>query len=134
MYPTGLRGLAEHRYVLLTTFRRDGTPVATTVWLVPDADTVLVITGARTGKAERLRHTPRLLLAPCDARGVRRAGDPDIVAIGELLTSAADVRRVRAMIRSRYGLRYDLRTAALRARGGRGAEVGIRIRDAGTST
>ncbi|WP_369054103.1 PPOX class F420-dependent oxidoreductase [Kineococcus terrestris] len=67
--------LAAARYVLLTTFRRDGTPVATPVWTVVDGDRLLVLTGAASGKVKRLRREPRVLLAPCRARGQRTGTD-----------------------------------------------------------
>lgn len=58
--------------VLLTTFRRDGTPVATPVNLALDGDRSdrgFFRTGAATGKAKRLRNSDRVLLAPCTQRG-----------------------------------------------------------------
>jgi PPOX class probable F420-dependent enzyme len=128
---SALTDLAAHTHVLLTTFRRDGTPVATPVWVVSDGADVLVITGARTGKVARVRHTPAVLLAPCDGRGRRLAGHHQVAATAVLLTGDADVRRVRSLIRARYGLRYGVATALLRLRGGRGAEVGIRITSRG---
>jgi hypothetical protein len=66
--------LAGEQYVRLTTFRRDGTPVGTPVWLVGGDGELLVITGSTTGKVKRLRHTPRVLLAACDARGRVKPG------------------------------------------------------------
>ena len=41
--------LSGRRYVSLTTFRKDGTPVATPVWLVGYEDGIAVWTGAGTG-------------------------------------------------------------------------------------
>lgn len=127
----GLGGLAAHTHVLLTTFRRDGAPVATPVWVVRDGSDLLVITGAGTGKVARIRHTPRVLLAPCDGRGRPLPGGPPVVASAALLTDDVDVATVRSRIKGRYGLRYTIATALLRMRGGRGAEVAIRIRAAG---
>lgn len=81
-------------YLRLTTFRRDGRPVSTAVWPVGDrADLgghdqhLLVTTGAETGKAKRLRHTPCVLIAPCDARGHAAADVEDLEAVAEVLTA-----------------------------------------------
>ena len=52
--------LAAAKYVLLTTFRRTGAPVATPVWLAPsldDPELFTVITVDDTGKTKRLAHT-----------------------------------------------------------------------------
>lgn len=93
------------RYVRLTTFRRDGTPVATPVWPVVDRTEaggrdgdLLVTTGAETGKATRLRHTPRVLVAPCDARGRVAPGTNELEAVAEVLTDTATYRRARALL------------------------------------
>jgi len=50
--------LADEKYVLLTTFRRDSTPVTTPVWVVPlDDGKLAFLTSSGSGKAKRLAHT-----------------------------------------------------------------------------
>jgi PPOX class probable F420-dependent enzyme len=93
--------LSGRRYVSLTTFRRDGTPVATPVWLVGYEDGIAVWTGARTGKVKRLRRDPAVTVAPCTFRG-RLLGEP--VAGRARLLSPEDNARVRASIRRKYRL------------------------------
>ena len=53
--------LAKSTYLSLTTFRRDGTPVATPVWLARQGDELMVFTARSSGP----------LLAPNFAPGVR---------------------------------------------------------------
>ena len=53
----------------MTTVRRDGTPVATPVWVVAAADRLYVWTGSETGKVKRIRNNPAVMLAPCTRRG-----------------------------------------------------------------
>jgi hypothetical protein len=73
--------LANARYISLTTFRRDGSPVSTPVWVVSDdGRRLLVWTGARTWKVRRLRRDPRALVAACSFRGVERGPRLDAVA------------------------------------------------------
>jgi PPOX class probable F420-dependent enzyme len=67
-------GLGRERYISITTFRRDGSPVATPVWVAADGELLYVWTGARTGKAKRIRHNPAVTVAPCTARGTYRYG------------------------------------------------------------
>jgi PPOX class probable F420-dependent enzyme len=61
--------LGSERYISITTFRRDGTPVATPVWVVAAAGRLYVWTGSGTGKARRIRNNPDVTLAACTARG-----------------------------------------------------------------
>src|SRR2546422_8533574 len=60
-----LAEVAEHRYGLLVTFRRDGTPVATPVWAAVAGQRVFLRAERNSGKVKRLRNNPRALLAPC---------------------------------------------------------------------
>ena len=65
--------LAGERYISLTTFKRDGTPVSTPVWVTSDdGRRLLVWSGARTWKVRRLRRDPRVLVAAASFRGVER--------------------------------------------------------------
>lgn len=103
--------LGSSTYLRLTTFRRDGRPVSTAVWpVVNRADLgghdqqLLVTTGAETGQAKRLRHTARVLLAPCDARGNVAAGVEDLEAVAEVLTDAATYARAWSLLVRRHPL------------------------------
>jgi hypothetical protein len=60
------------KYVSLTTYRLDGTPVATPVWFVEDGGRLFVITGAGSYKAKRIRRNPAVTVATCTARGAVR--------------------------------------------------------------
>jgi PPOX class probable F420-dependent enzyme len=93
--------LGSRRYVSLTTYRKDGTPVATPVWLVGYEDGIAIWTGAGSGKVKRLRRSKAVTVAPCTVRG-RLLGEP--VAGRARLLSAEDNARVRAMIRRKYRL------------------------------
>ena len=61
--------LAAERFVCLTTFRRDGTPVGTALWIVGHGDHLYVWTGSRTGKVKRVRNNPAVTIAPSTRRG-----------------------------------------------------------------
>lgn len=64
-----LDALEREKYLSLTTYRRDGSPVSTPVWFVVDDDRLLVWTSAQSWKAKRLGRDPRVQIAPCDFRG-----------------------------------------------------------------
>ncbi|CAB5019608.1 MAG: PPOX class F420-dependent oxidoreductase [Actinobacteria bacterium] len=93
--------LARAKYLSLTTFKRDGSAVATPVWLVREDDALLVITHGSSAKVRRIRNDPHVLLAPCDARG-RMKGEQ--IAGLAVLQDPVETERITALIRKRYGL------------------------------
>ena len=65
-----LAPLAHERYISITTFRRDGSPASTPVWVVSDdPHRLLVATGAKTWKVRRIERDPHVRVAGCSARG-----------------------------------------------------------------
>jgi PPOX class probable F420-dependent enzyme len=105
------RPLPRSTYVSLTTFRRTGVPVPTPVWAAADGDTLVVWTRADSGKVKRLRHTPRVTVAPCDVRG-RTLGTP-VDAVAEFVPDAGRPQALAALRRA-YGLRFQLGYVASR--------------------
>src|SRR3978361_2149295 len=61
--------LTTSSYVLLTTFRRDGTAVPTPVWVVRIADELVVWSSPTAGKMKRIRRDPLIEIGPCTRRG-----------------------------------------------------------------
>ena len=61
------------KYLSLTTFKRDGTGVATPVWFVAEAGKILVVTGAESHKVRRIHHNPAVTVAECTASGRLRS-------------------------------------------------------------
>jgi uncharacterized protein len=65
--------LAGERYISLTTFKRDGTPVSTPVWVTSDDGCRLLVWSAtKTWKMRRLQCDARVLVAPSNYRGRER--------------------------------------------------------------
>lgn len=122
---------ARGKYLSLTTFRRDGTAVATPVWLVRDGDALRVITQADSGKAKRLRNDPRVLVAPCDARGNLKGEQVEATAT---LEDADETSRTAQLIEKRYGVLGRLlmwRSRRAASKPGAAGQVGIRVSVAG---
>ena len=95
--------LSEEKYLLLTTFKRDGTPVSTPVWIVSLSDGKLGFwTSSGSGKAKRLRHTGRVTVQPCDARGRVRSGTSPTDATAALVSGAA-LEEIRPKVIDKYG-------------------------------
>jgi PPOX class probable F420-dependent enzyme len=96
--------LGSGSYVSLTTFRRDGTAVATPVWVSRDGDRLFVWTEATSGKVKRIRNGARVLLAPCDSRGGLQGSQ--VEGSARVLDDASDVAHVERLHRAKYGVQY----------------------------
>ncbi|GAB7193066.1 hypothetical protein NUM3379_37750 [Kineococcus sp. NUM-3379] len=101
-----LRALGAERFVSLTTFRRDGTPVPTAVWVAPDGDGLVVTTPAGSGKVKRLRNDGRVELRPCDRTGRVADGAAVVAARARVLGPESAERRRADLIRAKYGAEY----------------------------
>ena len=128
--PTPLDVLTQSRYLLLTTFRRDGREVPTPVWTARRGDELVVWTGPGTGKVKRIRREGRVTVAPC-----RRFGEPlgrSIDGRARLLDDA-EVPGVLELLQQKYG--WQLTAALLPQRigrllgrpTGRAAAIAIRV-------
>ena len=104
-YPRGVNSdfkrVSEAKYVLLTTFRKDGTPVATPLWAAPDGDKLLMWTVTDSYKVKRIRRNPSVTVAACDARGNPK-GEP-VAAVAEILDGPG-TDHARDAIARRYGI------------------------------
>jgi uncharacterized protein len=89
----------EGRYLSITSFRRNGTPVATPVWFVRDGARLLVQTEADSYKVRRIRANPQVTVAVCNAAG-RLRGQP-VTATAEVLP-AADLVQAEKLLASKY--------------------------------
>ncbi|HET7397597.1 MAG TPA: PPOX class F420-dependent oxidoreductase [Intrasporangium sp.] len=97
-----LAALAEQRYVSLTTFRRDGAPVSSPVWVARDGDELVVITVDDVGKTKRLAHTARVELRPSDIRGAVSQGAPTYAGTARVVRDPAGVEAVKRAISAKY--------------------------------
>lgn len=96
-----LASLRGYKNVLLYTFRRSGEAVPTPVWFGLAGEKLYFRTYADAAKLKRIRHTPRVLVGPCDIRG--KPQGPMIEAHARLLEPSEEPAAEQA-IRSNYGL------------------------------
>lgn len=66
---SALEQFANQKYLNLETYRRNGNGVRTPVWFVEHEGKLYVRTGAKSGKAKRIRNFPNVQVAPCKAQG-----------------------------------------------------------------
>jgi uncharacterized protein len=103
--------LADERYMLLTTFRRDGTPVATPVWVTHyHEQSVAFWTSSGSGKAKRLAHTQRVTVQPSDARG-RVKPRTEAVGATARVVSGEELEEIRKLVIAKYGFQTKLTKA-----------------------
>ena len=119
--------VSKAKYVLLTTFTKDGRPKPTPIWAAPDGDRLLVITEKDAWKVKRIRNTPRVTLAVCDRAG-KVKGEP-VEAVATVLDDA-QTERVYAAIGKRYGLIGHVFNFFSKLRGGTKRTVGLELRAA----
>jgi uncharacterized protein len=106
MHNQALDGLSAARYVLLRSFRRDGTPVATPIWFGLDKQALLFRTKVGP-KTKRLAACPEVELAVCDYKG--RVRDTTTTFAGRAtILSGTDAERANRILHERYGWQWNI--------------------------
>jgi uncharacterized protein len=101
---TDLDALFPGRYLSITSFKRDGTAVATPVWFGSDGTRLFAFTDLHSAKVRRIHHNPRVLVASCWVNGKLRR-EP-VAARAEVLTTTAELERVQKLLLSRHKISY----------------------------
>jgi PPOX class probable F420-dependent enzyme len=126
--PTTFSDITKSRYILLTSFTKDGRPKPTPVWAAPDSDRLLVITEAKSWKVKRIRNNPRVTLAACNMRG--QPTSEGIEATASILDKS-HTAAVYDAIGKRYGIVGRVFNWFSKLRGGMENNVGLELRPAG---
>ncbi|KQU47874.1 F420-dependent protein [Rhodococcus sp. Leaf278] len=116
--------IATGKYVLLTTFKKDGTCVPTPLWGALDGDRLLMWTVADSWKVKRIRRNPKVTIAPCDMRGNPQGDAVDATA--EILDETG-TEKARAAVASKYGILGWLTVKGSVLRRGKSGSVGLSI-------
>ncbi len=122
--------LGDEQFVSMTTFRKDGTPVPTTVWVARDGDDLVVTTMDGTGKVKRLRRTPRVELVPSSRTGDVADGETPVAAVGEVFDDEPSLEKLRSALVDKYGLQARAIMMVQKVTGKEPKRVGIRLRRA----
>jgi PPOX class probable F420-dependent enzyme len=93
--------IGRSRYVNLTTYRKDGTAVATPVWHVANGDELLVVSDAGAWKVKRIRNNSRVVVTVCDFRGKVAPEAPTAEGTARLLDEA-DTETGRKLLARKY--------------------------------
>lgn len=103
-----LLALGDVPFIRLTTFRKTGEPVGTTVWVARDGDSLVVFTPVGAGKLKRLRHTKRVEVVESSRGGKVADHAPSIEAVAEIDSSDRTLAHVSDLLSKKYGIQYTL--------------------------
>jgi len=103
-----LLALGSEDFISLTTFRKTGVGVPTTVWVGRDGDALLVTTRRKSGKVKRIRNNPEVEIRPCNRMGRLRDGAPVLTARAEILEDSETAARLATVFSKKYGLKSRL--------------------------
>ncbi|MFI1934322.1 PPOX class F420-dependent oxidoreductase [Streptomyces sp. NPDC020330] len=102
-----LQDFARSEYVSLTTYRKNGTPVATPVWAAAEGGVLYVWTRSDSWKVKRLRNNGKVVVTVCDVRGRIAEGAPSAEGAATLLDEDA-TRAVRGLLARKYTWKFWL--------------------------
>lgn len=120
--PFGPVGTA--RYILLTSFKKDGSPISTPVWAALDNGKLYVSSEPNAGKVKRIRRNSDVTLQPCNVRG--KTHGEIVKGTAVLLDEAASVN-ARNVVRRRYGIQGWIAYLASWLQRGKNGNIGIEI-------
>ena len=96
--------IADEKYVLISTFRKNGDAVSSPVWIVALADgTAGFTTEESSGKVKRIRNNPQVTLQPCSMKGTPKEGSAVVAASADVMVGA-DAQPIRDAIHSKYSV------------------------------
>jgi len=109
--PWAVRGddvneLDQARYISLTTFKKDGSPVSSPVWITGADGTYVFTTGDKAWKTRRLERNSSVLVQVCDMRGSVKPGATRFVGSGEVAGSADAVAAAERALAAKYGWQF----------------------------
>ncbi|AVZ76194.1 PPOX class F420-dependent oxidoreductase [Streptomyces lunaelactis] len=103
-----LQDFARARYVSVTTFRKNGTGVATPVWFAVDGGELFVWSRSDSWKIKRLRNDSRVVITVCDARGRIAEGAPSAEGTARLVEGADAMSAIRRLLARKYTWQFWL--------------------------
>ena len=101
------RRLGAEPFVDLVSFRADGSPAHTPVWVSGDSERLFVSTFGDSWKVRRIRANPLVAVAACDGPGALLPGESYVAGRAEVLDRSEFRVGVRAH-RAKYGRHFAL--------------------------
>jgi len=98
--------LDRARYISLTTFKMDGSPVSSAVWITGNAGVYVFTTGDKTWKTKRLLRNSSVQVHVCDMRGRVKPQAIRYVGTGAVMTAADAVATAERALAVKYGWQF----------------------------
>jgi PPOX class probable F420-dependent enzyme len=100
---TAVDEIGRSKYISLTTYRKDGTGVATPVWHVMTSGQLFIVSDAEAWKVKRIRNNSHVVVTVCDVRGKIAPGAPSAEGTARLLDKA-ETETGRTLLARKYVL------------------------------
>jgi len=91
------------QFIVLTTYRKTGVAVPTTVWFARVGDVIVVPTGSTTGKVKRLRNNPEVTMAKSSFRGKVKS---EAVPGTARFLDGPEAEAAEAALKKKYGIQW----------------------------
>jgi len=105
--------LASHEFIVLTTYRKNGTAMPTTVWFAYDQGKVYITTGSEAGKIKRIRNNGRVQMIPSDRIG-NLLGEPEVQGLAREATHDEHAH-ARTLLAQKYGEMFERIVSSVRS-------------------
>lgn len=105
-----LSALGAEKFVSLTTFKKDGSAVATPMWIGRDGDHLFFWTPADSWKVKRAKRNPAVSMVPSSRRGKTVDGAEPVRGTAEVIDDPSAVQRAAGLIRRKYGVEFFIVT------------------------
>ncbi|HKV57027.1 MAG TPA: PPOX class F420-dependent oxidoreductase [Ktedonobacteraceae bacterium] len=105
--------LKNARYINLITFRRSGVAVGTPLWFAEYQGILYAQTFPTAGKLKRIRHSARVMVAPCTING--KALGSEIEGQARIVTVEQEIALAEATLAKKYGLTRRIYFSAMGA-------------------
>jgi hypothetical protein len=112
------------QYISLMTYRKDGTGVATPVWVADRGNFLFAWTQADSGKAKRIARDPVVQIAVCTPSGKLKSGY--VPATARLLDGGGE-EMVRELMLNKYGWKLKFLIWQQKVRGKSIKHIGLQI-------
>jgi len=101
-----MAGIADEKYVALTTYRKDGTTKSLPVWIADfGGGQVGFTTSSSSYKVKRINNDPRVVLQPSNAKGEVKDGTDPVAGSATVVEGEAFVPYA-TIVKQKYGVQY----------------------------
>jgi PPOX class probable F420-dependent enzyme len=98
--------LDKARYISLTSFKKDGSPVSTPVWITGSGGRYAFTTGDKAWKTKRILRNPTIEARVCDMRGRVKPDTTIHSGTATISTLSADITSAERSLSAKYGWQF----------------------------